>query len=319
MVAPAVPEAEFIELFERLGAAGTSRHIGVNIREILRRRNSIEKRTGRKLALPDDVSIHSTRNLHKIEHAGRYDMEVKNGIVLVGSDAHYWPGIISPAHRAFVKFCKEMKPVAVIMNGDMLDGATISRHPPIGWEDRPSLIQEIETCKDRLGEVEMASGKAERLWPLGNHDARFETRLATVAPEYARINGVHLRDHFPLWEPCWSVWINKNVVVKHRFRNGIHAVHNNTLWGGKTMVTGHLHSLKVTPLSDYNGTRWGVDGGTLATPYGPQFVDYTEANPSNWRSGFVVLTFEDGELRWPEVVHVIGEDRVEFRGKTIAV
>src|SRR6185436_20343423 len=126
---------------------------------------------------------------------------------------------------------------------------------------------------------------------FGNHDALFETRLATVAPEYARVHGVHLKDHFPRWKPCWSVWINNDVVVKHRWANGVHAVYNNTLRSGKTFITGHLHSLKVTPWSDYTGTRYGVDCGTLAEPYADQFIRYTEGNPLNWRSGFILLTF----------------------------
>lgn len=263
------------------------------------------------------------------EHPGRITIKVRDGTVLVGSDAHYWPGIVSTAHRAFVHFCEKLQPAAVIMNGDMLDGSTISRHAPIGWEDRPKLVDEIEACKDRLGEIVKASlsKKTRRIWPLGNHDARFETRLATVAPEYAKVHGVHLRDSFPEWEPCWSVWINDDVVVKHRNRGGIHATHNNTLNAGKTIVTGHLHSLKVTPLTDYNGTRWGVDTGMLAQapgkgrPTGPQFIDYTEDNPLNWRSGFAVLTFKGGRLLWPEVCHVIDERKglVEFRGEVIEV
>ncbi len=262
-------------------------------------------------------------DISQTEIPGRLSLTVLNGTVLVGSDAHYWPDIVSTAHRGFVKACEEMKPAAVIMNGDMLDGASISRHPPIGWESRPSLINEIDACKDRLGEIVKAtlSKKTRRFWPLGNHDARFETRLATVAPEYAKVHGIHLRDHFPDFEPCWSVWINDDVVVKHRAKGGIHATHNNTLWAGKTIVTGHLHSLKVTPHTDYNSTRWGVDTGTLAQPFGPQFQNYMEDGPRSWRSGFVVLTFKNGELLWPEVLHVRNEERgeVEFRGKVYNV
>lgn len=107
--------------------------------------------------------------------------------------------------------------------------------------------------------------------------------------------------------------------MKHRYKGGLHATHNNTMWAGKTMVTGHLHSLKVTPLTDYNGTRWGVDSGTLAEPYGPQFRDYTETNPLNWRPGFVVLTFQSGQLLDPELVRVRSEGEVVFRGKVIEV
>lgn len=85
------------------------------------------------------------------------------------------------------------------------------------------------------------------------------------------------------------------------------------------MFTGHLHSMKVQPISDYNGTKYGVDTGTLADPYGPQFANYTELNPLNWRSGFVVVTFYKGQLLWPEFVHVLGPSKYEFRGKVYAI
>ena len=312
VTAAKVSEAEFIELFTKHGAAGAARIIGVKERNVYYRRRRLEE----KMRAPLD---HGAHRFDPTNIPGRVIEQLENGIVIVGSDAHYWPGIVSTAHRAFVKFCREYKPKIVCVNGDIFDGATASRHPPIGWETRPRLVDEIETCKDRLGEITVAADKALRIWNLGNHDARFETRLATTAPEYAGIHGVHLKDHFPDWEPAWSLWINDTVVIKHRNRGGIHATHNNTVNAGKSMVTGHLHSLKVTPFTDYTGTRWGVDTGTMAEPFGPQFNDYMEDNPRSWRSGFAVLTFENGELRWPEIVHVVRDGTVEFRGKTYTV
>lgn len=277
---------------------------------------TLNHRYNRALAMEKNPSAAAPQE----EYEGRLLREVRNGVVLVGSDAHYWPGIVSAAHRAFVRACKEMKPAIVVMNGDVLDGASISRHPPIGWENRPSLIQEIEASQERLEEIRRASEGAEHIWPLGNHDGRFSQRLATVAPEFARVQGTRLRDHFVEWEPCWSVWIN-DVVVKHRARGGTHAAHNNTVNAGKSMVTGHLHSLKVTPWTDYNGSRFGVDTGTLAQVYGPQFNNYMEDGFRSWRSGFAVLTFHEGELLWPELVHVRDEESgaVEFRGRVYHV
>lgn len=205
------------------------------------------------------------------------------------------------------------------MNGDSFDGATISRHPTIGWERNPNVKKEIDAVSERMGEIGRAAGNARKVWPLGNHDYRFETRLAAVAREYSEVFGMHLKDHVPGWEACWSCWINNDVVVKHRYKGGTHATHNNTVYAGKTMVTSHLHSLKVTPFSDYNGLRWGVDTGALADPYGKQFLDYTEDNPRNHCSGFIVLTFVNGKLMWPEVVNVIDKTHVCFRGKLIEV
>lgn len=310
-------EDEVIELIERLGMTKAAKKLGVTHRNLNYRRRRIEARRGIVIKTPKLGS--PTADL--TEHPGRLGVEMEDGHILIGSDSHYYPGIISAAHRAFVKFNKELKPKYVIKNGDELDFPKISRHAPIGWENQPSVVAEIETAQDRLEEIRQVNKNAKYYWPLGNHDARFETRLATIASEYANVKGIHLKDHFPGWSPCWSVWVNDEVVIKHRWNNGIHAVYNNTLKSGKTIITGHLHSLKVTPWTDYNGTRFGVDCGSMADPWGPQFENYMEDNSRNWVSGFIVLTFHKGRLLWPEHVHVIDEKSglVEFRGQVYEV
>lgn len=309
-----VPDADFIRLFETIGPVETARRLNVSKRNVFSRRKTIEAMLGRTLDAPGP-----TRHLPSVHHPHRIQLDIRNGTVLIGSDAHIWPGAPSLAMRAFTRFCRDMKPTAVILNGDVLDFPRISRHPPIGWESQPQVADEIEAAKEQLHQIESATFKARKIWTLGNHDARYETRLATVAPEYARVHGVHLRDSFPLWEPCWSVFINDNVVVKHRFKSGVHAPHNNAMWSGRTMVTGHLHSSKVQPLTDYNGTRYGVDTGCLADTDAKAFIDYTEDNPKSWRSGFCVLTFVDGQLLPPELVSVWDDSRVVFRGQLIEV
>jgi hypothetical protein len=311
----ACTESEFIELLKKNGAHKTARILGLHPDNVFKRRRRLEKK--HNTILRNDDFRSPTRTVE--EHPARRQVEIKNGHVLIGSDSHYFPGIVSTAHRAFVKFCEDIKPDIVIKNGDEIDGAAISRHPPIGWESKPTVQMEVEAASERLEEIFQASKNAKHIWPLGNHDGRYETRLATVAPEFAKMHGFHLKDHFPGWQPCWSVWLNDDVVVKHRYKGGVHATHNNTVASGKTIVTGHLHSLKVTPYSDYNGTRWGVDCGTLAEPYGPQFIDYTEDSPVNWRSGFVMLTFHKGKLLDPETIRVWDENHVCFRGQLIEV
>lgn len=317
MVAKTCPDDEFLRLFNEFGPHKTARILKIGVRRVYSRRANWEEKTGFPLKGPPDF-----RNTRLEEtHPARATFSIKNGVVLVASDAHYWPGPPSAAHLAFIKLIRDLQPEAVVMNGDVMDFASISRHPPIGWENRPTVIQELEAAQERMQEIELAAPKKVRLfWPLGNHDSRMATKLATNVPEFARVKGVHLKDHFSnRWEPCWSTWINNSVVIKHRYKGGINATHNNTLWAGKTVITGHLHSLKVTPFDDYNGIRYGVDTGCLADCSGKQFLDYTEDNPKNWRSGFVVLTFRDGRLMWPEVVHVDRDGRVEFRGGYVEV
>lgn len=291
---------------------------GVTARSVSRRRRALEARYGITLGSKDLPAI-------TVRHDAKIDFEIDNGVVLVFSDAHYFPGIITTAHKGLLHFIDKLKPKLIVCNGDAFDGATISRYPRIGWDKKPSVKHELDAVDERLGEVVKAARALKKgcklVWPLGNHDSRFETFLAANAGNYEGVHGFHLKDHFPDWLPCWAVEINGHTVIKHRYKGGIHATHNNTVTSGKNIVTGHLHSLKVTPWTDYNGTRWGVDTGTLADadPYSEQFVDYLEGNPVNWRSGFAVLTFRDGRLLMPELVQVFDENSVEFRGEVFKV
>ena len=310
-----ISDDDFLREFPLIGASGIREKYGLTEGKVYDRRRRLENKHGILLTPPTKGGQLKTLN----QHPAATSVSIQNGHILIGSDSHYWPGIVSTAHRVFLEFAKEFKPKVIIKNGDEADFPQISRHSPIAWESRPKLSEEVDNLKAMLSEIEKVSPKSRRLWPLGNHDARFETRLATVAPEYADIHGVHLKDNFPKWEPCWATFVNDDVVVKHRFKSGIHAPHNNAMWAGRSIITGHLHSLKVMPLSDYNGTRWGVDCGTMADPYGAQFYNYTELNPLNWRSGFILLTFVNGRMLWPEQIWVCGKDEVDFRGKIIRV
>ena len=311
---PVYSDQEFIELWKtHESASALAKAVGMDLRNIIRRKNNLEARYGTQLK-----SKHSSQQTVK-DNPVRKELGIENGIVLVFSDAHFWPSIHTTAYKGLLWAIKEFQPKAVIANGDIFDGASISRFPRIGWDSTPSVIQELKACELAMGEIEEAAKKARHnvnlVWTLGNHDARFENRLAANAPQYEQVKGFSLKDHFPAWHPCWSCWPTEEVVVKHRWKGGVHATHNNTVNAGVSIVTGHLHSLKVTPFADYSGNRFGVDTGTLADTDGAQFVNYLEDSPTNWRSGFAVLTFHEGKLLWPELVHKWSEGQIEFRGK----
>lgn len=322
MAAPKVSEGEFIELWRvHRSALKVSKIIDCSVAMVHKRRRSVERRLGIKLEADEQSKrFEHLQTAHL--HPQRMELGILNGLIIVFSDAHFWPGIRTTAFKGLLHVIRNMRPHAVINNGDSFDGASISRFPRIGWDQTPTILQELKANEAALGEIEEAAKKGRHncrlVWALGNHDARFENRLAANAPQYEQVHGFSLKDHFPQWQPCWAVW-NGHTVIKHRYKGGIHATHNNTVNAGVNIVTGHLHSLKVTPFDDYNGTRYGVDTGTLADPQGPQFENYLEHSPTNWRSGFVVLTFKDGRLLWPEVVKVFAEGFIEFRGHVMDV
>ena len=312
-------DEEFIKIWnENPSATEVSKILGISLTNVHKRRRNISKRHGIVLKSPDVRS--PTFNVTIPNNGVRVEVELENGVIVVGSDAHYWPGIVSTAHRAFVKIIKEIKPQMVVMNGDAFDGAKISRHPVSGFEARPSVKQELEAVTDRLGEIERVSGNAKLHWTWGNHDLRFNSRIAQLVPEYEGVTGFDLTHHFPRWKFSTSIMVNNHTQIKHRLYNGIHAVYNAALKSGVSMVTGHLHSLKVTPWTDLTGTRYGVDTGSLADVWGDQFA-YTEDSTRNHRSGFAVLTFYNGKLMPPEIVEIIDEEEglVYFRGKVISV
>jgi hypothetical protein len=318
---------EFARIFQSQSVKATATQLGWDERAVYRKRKAVEDELG--ITLNPALAPASVYN-------PRAQFHITDGIIPVWGDAHYWPGPPTAAHKALLWFIQEHRKQikAVVCNGDAIDGASISRHPPTWMETQPTVAEEMDVVSERMGEIEKVSGKLPRFWTLGNHDARFEMKLAAVAHQYRNVRGMHLKDHFPLWQPCWSLEAGPflthpetgqplrhlDMIIKHRFKGGIHATHTNPLWSGRSMATNHLHSLKVTPLSDYNGTRYGVDCGCICDPRHPAF-SYTEDNPLNWRSGFAVLTWSKGQLLWPEVVAVVDEDRslVQFRGRVFKV
>jgi hypothetical protein len=308
MTAKHCSDEEFVRLFQTLGATGTAKAIKCTERSVYKRRAN--------LARFEQIPAPS-KNAAIVP--GRLPLEIRNGTVLVGSDFHIWPGEPSTCLRAFKKFVDDIKPSAIILNGDVMDFPRISRHPQ-NWESAPDPIEEIEAAQDHLNDIVQACKRgAHKIWTLGNHDARFELMIASAAPQYRGIRGVHLSDHFGAWQKAMSCFINEGVeggatMVKHRWKGGMNATRANTLNAGVSMVTGHLHSQNVRPFSDYRRhDRYGVDTGCVADKEHRAFT-YTEDSALDWRSGFALLTYRDGILMPPELVTKMSPNTVWFRG-----
>jgi len=245
------------------------------------------------------------------EEVAHYNSD-KPYTIVVFSDAHFWPSSRSPAYRILINVITMLGPEVIVDLGDSLDAATISRHPKLGWEDRPTLEAEIKSCQEALDEISFPGSKLYRV--IGNHDMRFDMRLANCAGEFEGVTGFSMAELFPKWEHCTAIMFNNTLYAKHRWKNGKHAGYNNTKESGKSTITGHLHRLNIRPYSDLNGTRYGIEAGTLANPYGPQFA-YTECNPVDWQCGFIVITVDQNWI-YPEAIEVKNKS-AWFRGQKI--
>lgn len=311
-------DQEFIDAWKRLGTPErVSKGLGLNLRGVYDRRNALEKKYG---IILDTISEGAKRPKAVVPKVGaRAISENVTGTVIVFSDMHAWPGDRSVAFDALLELGKDLKPSLIIANGDSVDMASISRHPPIGWQTIPTVQEELDAAKALHTELEnVAPAGTPLVWLFGNHCLRFNSRLAAEAPEFRGVPGSSLEDHFPAWDFAMSMHLNKHTVVFHSYHNGIHAGYNNTLRAGVNTVTGHTHRLQATQVGDYRGLRWGIECGTIS-PLGPEQpkFNYLLDRPTSWSQGFTVLTFADnGMLLEPEFCRVI-ENTAYFRGQQI--
>ncbi|NBQ80363.1 MAG: hypothetical protein EBT99_17475, partial [Betaproteobacteria bacterium] len=184
-------EDEFIAIWKRLGSATlVAQEVGISLRQTQERRRSIQNRRGISLDTFND------QRSYKLLHSENKIRSIANieGPVIVFSDAHFMPNETSVAFEALIKVIKKIKPTMIIANGDILDGATISKYGPEGWQTKPTLKQELESVQYHMDAIVKAcKGLGVILHrTIGNHDIRFEKRLAGLVPEYKDISGTTL-------------------------------------------------------------------------------------------------------------------------------
>ena len=121
----------------------------------------------------------------------------------------------------------------------------------------------------------------------------------------------------------YAILLNEDVdpvFVVHNVKGGIHAPWNNVAATGCHTVTGHLHDQHERTRSFLLKEATGIDHGCLADVDHGAF-SYRMSRPANWRSGFVVLKFDNqGRLYPPEFcrVQIFGAyKRAIFRGEVV--
>ena len=318
---PVCSDKEFIKVWKELGSpALVGKKLGMNPRSALTRRRNLEIRYNIELPTFNSQRDEKKPKPKKIDMAAH---NVRRGIdidkvkrVIVFSDAHF-TDTTTTAFKALLVMIKKFKPEVIICNGDAFDGQVLSRFPSINYDAKPTVLEELQNCRHHLDEIVKHRPAGCRLiWTLGNHDMRYESWLVNKVPEYSGVDGFSLKYHFPEWETCWSFWIGEETVVKHRFKGGRTAGYSNLVAAGNTnIITGHTHVLAAQPISNYQGHFWGVQTGCLADPMSSTF-EYCEDSPKDWRSGFVMLSFDQGRMLMPELIMVSDEENgeYEFRG-----
>jgi predicted phosphodiesterase len=308
-------DEEWVESWNKIGSPAEFAKIHkIAVRNVMARRRSIENRLGISLDTFNSQNPAYVKKVDQAPHNVRRGIDVdKVKRVIVFSDAHF-TDTTTTAFKALLLMIKTFQPEVIINNGDSFDGQVLSRFPSINFDQKPTVLEELNACRYHLDEIEKVRPAGCRLiWTLGNHDMRYESWLVNKVPEYSGVDGFSLKYHFPNWETCWSFWIGENTVVKHRYKGGRTAGYSNLVGaGGSTnIITGHTHVLCCSPITGYQGTFWGVQTGCLADPMSSTF-EYCEDGPKDWRSGFVMLSFDKGRMLMPELIMVSDEQNGEF-------
>jgi predicted phosphodiesterase len=225
---------------------------------------------------------------------------------------HHAPHHDKTFHALFCEWLAEDKPDEIIVNGDLLDAATLSRHRviPDGGYDNP-INECLQDAYNILRDYREAVPDAEIHLQRGNHDERLEHALIDNLTALYRVKAAEddvpalslqrllrldeLRVTYHGKEP----WDRSKIIVlgNHRLaaRHGLSTTRNATKkaltdLGGSTAL-GHSHRLST----EYR-TTWHPEAGAetrLAVEAGcaceiEDGLGYISGGLADWQRGFVI-------------------------------
>jgi predicted phosphodiesterase len=182
-------------------------------------------------------------------HAESFEpFEVKYSKILIISDLHF-PYQDNKAIELALKYGEKNKMDCILINGDLFDFATISRHEK-DWRHR-SLVDEIDAVKEFFEYLQHRFPNVKIVFKEGNHDERFDKWLFHKSPEFFNVSGLTLKDVLKLTEKgidyvCdrLPVKIGKLLVLHGHELNGGGGVNPARATFTKTIanvVIGHCH------------------------------------------------------------------------------
>lgn len=219
--------------------------------------------------------------------------------ILILSDLHF-PYQDNQAIRAAIKYGKEKKVTCILINGDLLDFANISRHEK-DWRMR-SVSQEFEAVREFLIELRSHFPKCKIVFKEGNHDERFEKYLFTKAPEIFDDNEFKLEVRLRLAElridivkDMLPIKIGKlNVLHGHELQGGggVNPARATFLKTIDNVLIGHCHRTSTHLEKTFSNDVIAVNStGCLCGMY-PMF-----SRVNKWNLGFayIELNIKTGE------------------------
>lgn len=223
--------------------------------------------------------------------------EHRSRLVVITSDVHF-PHHHRGAWAAFCEWVAVNRPYRIILNGDMIDFAALSRYDKSGDEALPS--EEIALA---AREINALAAHCERVtFVVGNHEDRFRRLLSGVPPHVLEgLRGLTLREQMRAHGLSERVeWFEERAgapqlevaqfVIRHghkqagRFGGGVNpAINRLNKSLGVSEVIGHHHVAQHAVRAAHGRVAHAIANPCMESPQNYAGSDAT------WAMGFTVL------------------------------
>lgn len=231
-----------------------------------------------------------------------------NGYYLILGCPHY------PYHNAdmndlFLEVQKDIQPVKTILNGDVIDLASLSLHQK-GQKVFTTLEEEVELTNKELDKIR---GKVEYLY--GNHEMRFDRFTADL--DTAKLGTKSLSKLLKLKERGWKVqedWKNAFTNVgEFRVFHGLYCGNNpakkHVTSLNESCIFNHTHQMDHYYENKFSGHNIGWGGYSKHRAF--NYV--ADSVKSTWRNGFAVVYHDEYGTHLHQIE--LKNGRFHFNGK----
>lgn len=257
--------------------------------------------------------------------------------ILVGSDFH--SQFVDPfALQVFLDSIDIVKPDLVVLNGDVVEFSSVSRHTKMPGAANLSLQGEIDFCRENiLRPVRERAGDVPVTWHIGNHEHRLVRYLADVAPDLAELRCLDWKTLFTIDDlgiemifggdfMAPAQWQRRNDVEKRTWRiyydswavthgnsTSRHSAAQELSRFGISGTSGHSHRPQMfsRPTATCPTATWMTTGMLAGFAVGHHYVQ----GPSAWTMGFGFVVIDPERrivIQEPVTVH---EHLATFMGR----
>jgi predicted phosphodiesterase len=239
--------------------------------------------------------------------------EIKQSRILIISDLHF-PYQNNEAITLALDYGKSKKIDCILINGDLIDFANISRHER-DFRAR-SIAEEFDAVRVFLKSIRLHFQKVKIVFKHGNHDERWEKFLYSKAPEIFDVNDFQLEVLLRLGELKIETVKDKRPIKIGKLT----ALHGHELAGGgaggvnpargtflKTLsnvIVGHYHKTSSNTETTMNGDVIAVNSVGCLCDLNPL---YMPINKHNLGFAYCELNIKTGEYHLENLKIVKGK------------